>query len=331
MKDPERLGVSGTEEERRLLRAAQGVRVPDRIQDEVRRTIEARLTRARRRWLFAGAGLLVAATATAAGLPPLLQALRAPPAMTTPPASGPGQHPVIVPLAAAPPPAPPERSARPHPPAAPEVAVHPEPAPEGPRPVQAPELDLEGFRRPAIPTTVPVQRPSSSPRLVITRSDRAEIVLEATATTVRGRVRGATLDLTLRGKQLTGRIGDDAVAINIFGNRLAEGHAGGRDLVFRFTPTEHGWLVDASLPDVGGRVRLETDALSFRPGCDRELRAAADQPGLYEGVCSDDTRVRIWLPTAFDDPLARMVVLGMLLPEPEAELRGRVRGLFPPP
>jgi hypothetical protein len=166
--------------------------------------------------------------------------------------------------------------------------------------------------------------------VIISRNDRRDVVLEVTATSVRGEVRGARVELTLRGKQLTGRIGEDAVSVNIFARREAHGQAGGRELGFIFTPTERGWIVDASLPDVGGRVRVEPELLSFRPGCDRELAAVANQPGLYQGVCSDDTRVRIWLAPEFLEPMARLVVLGMLLPEPDPILRGQVRGLFPP-
>jgi hypothetical protein len=148
---------------------------------------------------------------------------------------------------------------------------------------------------------------------------------------VRGSVRGRAVALTLDGKDLTGHIGDDAVSIHIFLQREAHGQVGGRDLHFTFTPTDKGWIADASLPDVGGQVRLEPEMLSFRPGCDRVLAPVANRAGAYAGTCSDESRMSIALPAVFLDPIARLVVLSMLLPEPDPMLRGQVPGLFPPP
>jgi len=328
MKDPERLNTSGTEEERRLLRAAQSVRVPESIKDEVRRAVEVRRApRSRKRLLFGAAGLLVATTAVAA-LRPWWHALQNPQSPPAAPVSAPQPRPIILPLPATPDP----RPAPAVPGSTPGPSQSQSPKLEAPPPLQTPDLDLDGFRRGlATPTLPPENRPAPPPRFIIDRSDRAAVVLEVSASGVRGQVRGLGVDLTVKGKQLTGRIGEDAVSINIFASREAHGQAGGRELGFLFTPTARGWIVDARLPDVGGRVRLEPELLYFRPGCDRELAAVANQPGLYQGVCSDDTRVRIWLAPGFLDPLARLVVLAMLLPEPEAMLRGQVRGLFPPP
>jgi hypothetical protein len=330
MKDPERLGTTGSDEERRLLQAAQSVRVPDRIKDQVRRAVEARLQRRppRRRLLMATAGVLVAASAAAAGLAPLWRALESPPPRVAPaPAPTLVQHPTILPLPA-PPPAP-----QTHP-----VASHavrppaPETRPAPPVPV-SPELDLQGYLHAPIEVARPPAPPPPPPpaRLLIERSDRRPVTMTATATTIRGSMRGRTVALTLEGKDLTGHIGEDAVSIHIFLDREAHGHVGGRELHFRFLATDTGWIVDSSLPDVGGQVRLEPGMLSFRPGCDRTLAPVANHPGLYEGTCSDDTRLRVEVPPGFLDPIARLVVLSMLLPEPEPMLRGQVPGLFPPP
>jgi len=328
MKDPERLGIAGSDEERRLLRAAQSVRVPDRLKDQVRRAVEARMhPRPKRRLLLAAAGVLVAASAAAAALPPLWRALQ-PPAPRPSPQPAPAQHPTVVPLPS-PVPAPQPRPVATH---VPRPSV-PEPAqaPPQPQPPLAPELDLQGFRRAAIEPVRPSSPPAPPGRLVIARSDRRLVSLEATANRVRGSMRGRAVALTLDGKDLTGHIGDDAVSIHIFLEREAHGHVGGRELHFTFTATDKGWIVDASLPDVGGQVRLEPQMLSFRPGCDRALAPVANRPGVYAGTCSDDSRVRIELPGGFLDPIARLVVLSMLLPEPEPVLRGQVPGLFPPP
>jgi hypothetical protein len=335
-KDPERLETAGTDEDRRLLRAARAVRVPERIQDEVRRSLEERI-RARRgpRRLFIGAGLLIAATAAAAGLPRLWTAVQPDEGRSTVVRNQ--ARPIVLPQATPPPhPAPPPAPGRrERPPGAPREAVAAEAPP--PRPLERPGLDLPGFLRGGGEIEAPAPASAAPPpppgRLLIARSDRRDVSLAATARTVRGQVRGRAVQLTLEGTTLGGRIGDDEVLIRIFGSVRAEGHVGGRELGFRFTPTEAGWLVDATLPDVGGRVELDGARLAVQPGCDRELRASADRPGVYQGVCADDTRLRIELPAGFREmpPLARLVILAMLLPEPEALLRGRDPGLFPPP
>jgi hypothetical protein len=361
MKDPERLEPlerlisGGSDEERRLLRAAQAVRVPERTREEVRRAVEARLHSPPhapdRRLRWAAAGVLVATAAAAAGLPVAWRALRATRAPEPPPAlPAPPPCPVIVPVAPPPPaaaepalarlnPPGPAAAAAPHAPPPPTTA---NPAPAAP-PVSAPGLDLPGFLRggaePAPPPAATPPPPTT--RLVIARSDRREVSLEVTATAVRGEVRGRPVALTLKGNHLTGQIGGDAVNIHIFANRQASGSVGGRELEFTFIPTERGWLVDAALPDVLGRVRVDPDRLSFHPGCGRDLLLAPARPAVapavvvYQGTCSDDTRLRIELPPALPasspGAMARLVVLAMLLPEPDPDLRGHTPGLFPPP
>jgi hypothetical protein len=332
MKDPERLASAGTEEEKRLLRAARTVRVPERLQQEIRRAVEAELRPpgTRRRLWFGLAGALLAATAGATTVPVLWKALQGPRPRPSPAAPHAGdRRPVVVPLAPSPPaPARPPATSAPAPhvsPAAP--LAHQDPPAE----MGGPALDLPGFLRGAVePARPPSPSPAPAARLLIARSDRRDISLEATATTVRGQVRGRAVALSLDGTTLTGRIGDDQVNIHIFTTREAHGTVGGRDVDFAFAPTEHGWLADVSLPDVGGRITLDASQLTFRPGCDRAL-ALADRPGLYRGTCSDDSQLRVEVPATFLDPMARLVVLGMLLPEPEPMLRGRVPGLFPPP
>src|SRR6185436_12058844 len=141
-----------------------------------------------------------------------------PPAQPAPPRP----HPTIQPLPATDRPAPP----------APTVAAHaPRPAPEPPQPAApppalAPELDLRGFLHPPVEASKPPPPPPPA-RLVIERNDRKPASLEATATTVRGFMRGRSVALTLVGRELSGHIGDDAVSIHIFLNREAHGQAGG--------------------------------------------------------------------------------------------------------
>jgi hypothetical protein len=201
-------------------------------------------------------------------------------------------------------------------------------------PVARPELDLPTLRQAREPEAAPPQpAPVADERLVIARAGRRDLRLAVTRNAIHGDVRGAALELTVRPRWITGRIAGDELSIHFFGSRSAEGSVGGRSLGFEFNPTEHGWIAGASLPDHAGRVALDPARLSFLPGCDRDLPAVPGRPGAYEGTCSDGARVRIELPPSFFrmPELARLVVLAMLLPEPDPVLRSNERGLFPDP
>jgi hypothetical protein len=319
--DLERLSVSGSDEEKRLLAAARAVAVPPRMQEEVRRAVEERVRRGRRRWLLGVFGVLAAASAAAQGTGVLERVFgrgTPPPAPVL--ASRP-TAPVVVPLpvpeAAPVVPAPSVRAGRP--PVVEKVVV------EKPVIVQQPGLDLPTLlREPADPPAPP---PPPSPGLVIARAGRASINLAVKDDSIAGSVRGVPVSLSVGAKSLTGRIGDDAVLIHVFGTREASGTVGGRELEFAFTPTDRGLILRASLADVSGRVELDGDRLSFLPGC--ALTAA--RSGAYAGRCADGTALQVALPPSFWrlPERTRLIVLGMLLLEPESELERTGPSLFP--
>jgi hypothetical protein len=287
MTDLERLNVSGSDEEKRLLAAARSVAVPPRVQEEVRRAVEERVRGRRRRWLLGVFGVLAAASAAAQGTGVLERVWGrgtpppAPVVASRPPA------PVVVPL--------PAPAVEPSPPVvAPRVrSVAQKAVVEAPPVVvQQPGLDLPTLlREPADPPAPP---PPPSPGLVIARAGRAGITLAVKDDSIVGSVRGVPVSLVVGAKSLTGRIGGDAVLIHVFGTREATGTVGGRELEFSFTPTDRGLIVSASLPDVVGRVELDGDRLSFFPGCTLAARA-----GVYDGRCPDGSALQVALPPSF--------------------------------
>jgi hypothetical protein len=334
---PRRLRAEGSEEDKRLLRAAALVPVPEAVKDGVRRALEARFADEasqtsgwRVRKIAAALALVLAAAGVAAAGwgPTLWQKLRGPsPAEKTHAAARAQNQPVdgvTAPKADLPP--------APRPPATEAKLKVPTP-PQAPT-LQRPELDLPTFlsagEAPERPATPPVVDPD---RLIISRSGRAEVALVATAGRLRGEVRGRSLDLAFKDRSVSGRIGGDELQILGAGSERAVGHVGGKAIDFSFNPTDHGWRVDASLPNLNGRVRLDEGGLYFFPGCGEELQAVAGKPGNYQGICADGTSVRITLPRAFAQaaPAARLILLGMLLPEPDAGDPSKTPGLFPPP
>jgi hypothetical protein len=334
VKDPERLtatgseaATSGSEESRRLLRAAREVRVPARAQEDVRRAVEARIARPpRRSWRLAlgAAGALVAATAAAQGLG-LLDRLwarhEAAPVIRTRAPAVRGPAAVELPAPSLPAPAPARRPAAPHSIARPRAEATP-----GPTAIQQPSLDLPTWRHGLAPELPP--RAPAPPALVIARAGRSEIRLAVNGDTIRGDVRGMAVALTVGPHGLTGRLGGDAVLIHLFGKREASGHVGGREVAFTLTPTDHGWIAAVRLEDAAGRVELDPARLIVAPGCDQPLAAQGE---AYAGRCGDGTEMRVQLPPAFLalPPLSRLLVLAILLPEPEREPDG-TPGLLPP-
>lgn len=312
MSDPERLTRTGTDDERRLLRAAQTTRVPASIETQVRRAVETRMHggQAKRRWWIAASGLLIAGAAAASG-------------------AHIWRTPVVAPVATMSQSPPPKPAEPPAPVPVPPAAVKATPVRRTSKAPHTPGLGGPGLQLRDLAAAEPHPAPAPVAHLVIARSDRASVSLEVGSGHVRGNVRGRAIALDLGPRDITGRIGDDQVSIHLFGLRRAEGTVGGRPVDFTFKPTERGWIVEASLPDVGGQVDLDDARIAFHPGCTNELPAVAGHPGRYDGTCSDGTHVQLDLPTF--EPLIRLVVLGMLLPEPDPILRGQLPGLFPPP
>jgi hypothetical protein len=318
MKDLERLATSGSEEDRRLLRAARDVPVPARVQEDVRRRVEERIRRGRWPLALGAFGVLVAGVAAAQGMgvfDRVWGGFHASPAPVV------ARPPVVVPLPA-PLPAPaiaPQRRQRP-PTEQPTVAM------EQPRLIEQPGLDLPALRRAAEPEPVPIM---PKPMLTIARTGRAAIHLSVSGDAIAGSVRGVPVSLTLSAKSVSGRLGGDAVLIHVFGTRQASGAVGGLELELSFVPTDRGHILSAALPDVDGRVELDAEHLEFSPGCNRPLPAV--RPGLYVGRCGDGAELQVALPPSFWQlpPLTRLVVLGMILPEPDSELESKGPALFP--
>lgn len=207
-----------------------------------------------------------------------------------------------------------------------------EETPLPPSALEKPGLDLPRLLR--AETEIPkFSPPPASARIVISRAGRKDVVLQFFEGSLRGDVRGMPLNLSITADTVSGRLGDDELLIRILGTHRAQGSVGGRDLAFTFNPTETGCIVGASLPEHGGRVELDTKKLSFLPGCSRDLKRDDQTSGSYAGICADGTKLRVDLPPSFLalPELVRMVILGLLLPEPEMEERNGRRGLFPEP
>lgn len=317
MKDPERLMVSGDKEARRLLAAARELEIPHGIKEQVRLAVDGRRRpsrRSARAFFLAGAGLVATATAVAA-----IRALERPAPRTPAASSMPVPH---------------QRARSIDPPLPVEPAPPPEPRKTAP-PKRRPPAPAAST--PASPLHTVIEQttdspPSSAvaaPRLLVTRAGHEEIALSIDGGRVHGQVRGTPVKLLVAARSIRGKIGDDDVVINIFGRFHASGTAAGLPLGFTFKEISGGWLVGASLPEHGGQVRAEATHLSFLPGCDRELAATA--AGSYGGTCADGARLQVELPPAFTNlpEMARLVLLGMLLPVPEDVERDFVRGLFP--
>ena len=90
-----------------------------------------------------------------------------------------------------------------------------------------------------------------------------------------------------------------------------------------------GWALRGSVPAHTTRVETTETTLAYYPGCEDPLATVA--PGSYRGACGG-SKAQVVLPAAFQQiaPLPRLILLSLLLPEPE---RGddRPRNLFGPP
>ncbi len=350
MSDPQRLRKIGSDDDRRLLRSAGEIRVPDHLKEQVRHAVDRRRTespRRRRVALVLGLAGAFVATAVAAQSLGLVQSLWTSLSQNAPARGrdiGTPPRPQITalhrpeaalgtagPWSQAATEKPTRSTGRTLVPAGqePQIAINPTPY----APLEKPDLDLPRLLR-GETEVVPKAPPSPAPaRIVISRTKRKDIVLQFAEGRLRGDVRGMSLSLSITSDTVTGRLGDDELLIRILGTHRAQGSVGGRDLGFTFNPTETGCIVGASLPEHGGRVELDVHKLSFLPGCNRDLNRDSKTPTSFAGTCADGTNVRVDLPAPFLalPELVRMVVLGLLLPEPEVDERNGRRGLFPEP
>jgi hypothetical protein len=328
--DPVRMRDDGPDIGRALLRAVPPAPPPG-LQDRVRRTIEQRAVapRSRRRWWAAGLfGLLGAGTAFALGTPPGRQLLRD--LLGTPPV-------VEAPMEAARPPSWQPLPAPPPPPQA-TPARPPRARPEPPPPKAPPTILQPGLRQPpgewsmsgaAAPSDRP---PTARPSLLrITRGGRT-VELRATATSIEGHLRGASVSLKLQGARLTGKIGDHPVDLFLPSNE-GGGTIAGESLGYALSPTDQGAVVRGWVPGHSVRVELSKLGLGFYPGCERPLFPQSAGPGIYKAECADGQMMQLQLPPAFETmPLfPRLVMLGLLLTERDPVFRGQKPELFPDP
>jgi hypothetical protein len=340
-RDPERLRGSGDAEIRALL-AAPASLPPASLHREVRAAVEARLSqgggprRSRLRWGLIGGGVLLAGGALAFGLVrgyqqvptrgPDAHAIAATPSIAAPVAPPIGEEP------SAPAPAPAIRRGRPA----------PVPPPTGvPRAAREQPFGGPGLAWPPGGMVDPVDSspgaagkptPSAARRLVIARQGRREITLAVTGDDhgfhINGQVRDARVDLEIAGPRITGKLGDENVLLLMRGTE-AQGTIANHDVGFTLVTTPHGHLMRGSVPAHTTRVETTETTLAYYPGCDDPLALVA--PGSYRGTCGGG-KAEIILPPVWQQlpPLPRLILLSLLLPEPE---RGddRPRNLFGPP
>jgi hypothetical protein len=302
MTGPPPLRDDGREEDRVLLRAALPV-VPAGLPERVLRAVEARFEPRRPRRIR----LVWAAIATLVSGVAFASVWRARHPASPVPVLAPPPAPVVEPRRALPPPRP-VHHRRPRP-------VHPS-AP--PAPVQIAAV------RPPPPPPPPVVS-----RLVLSREGKADIALDVTADGIRGHVRGTPVALRVSAASVSGKIGDEPVALWLLGGRRAEGTIFGQDVLFELTPTDQGHLLRGSVPGHGVRLDIGPAALHFMPGCDQPLAAAG--AGVYQGRCASGRRVKVEIPPAMLQmpPLARMLLLGMILTERDPVLELQDRDLWP--
>ena len=277
--EPVRIRDDGREGDRALLRAGPPAPPPG-LQDFVRRSIEQRAAapRSRRWWAVGLFGLLGAGTAFALGTSPgrqLLRDLLGPPAVVEAPLESAAHRPDWQPLPAPPPPPPPTLT--PTPAARPLRPAKPEPSP--------PSVILQpGLRQPpgewsmSGATGEPDRRPPPAPSLLRITYRGRTTALRATASTIDGHLRGATVSLRFDGSRLTGKIGDQPIR-SVPAPRSGAGHHRRRGHRLRPVPLRRG----------GGRPRL--GARAFGAGGAGQGRAQLP-PRVRAGAVSSVGRPR---------------------------------------
>jgi hypothetical protein len=175
-------------------------------------------------------------------------------------------------------------------------------------------------------------RPAAPPPafLRITRQGRPDIALHVTGTRIEGHARGAAVSLELEGSRLHGKIGDQP--LSLFAARSqASGSIAAEETGFGLAATEGGGaIVRGGVPGHTVRIELASGHLSWYPGCDQPLPQRG--AGVYQGACADGTQATVTIPGALTSwpELPRLIVLGILLTEPDPLLPPATRALFPP-
>lgn len=162
---------------------------------------------------------------------------------------------------------------------------------------------------------------------MIGREGRQEVSVTVDATRVQGKVRSTPVAIELKGGQILGKAGIENVSLWIRGY-VASGTIAGRDVGYELSPTNDGHLLRGSLPSHTVRVELTSKSLSWYPGCDQPLALVG--PGVYEGRCSWGGKARVAIPEPLQKmaPMAKLILLGILLTERDPVLENGTPELF---
>ena len=364
--DPARLKDEGTEAQRTLLRSTP-TDMPLWLKESVRARIESRMagsagSKRALRFVFAGGVLFAAGGAMAYGVS-AMQGLW-PAAQPTRPVTAPrARQPVVeAPTTvvatsddvvlrgdAAPkrrkpsPEAPAQRLAMVQPPL---VAAAPSVPPAAPT-ISTPTFGLHDFRDYVEPATAPADlAPSNQAKLTPPRLGRLLVswpsrrgasldVLDMAGqgdaiARIFGTINRTPLSIEIRKGLLVGKIGDEVVNVWFKGEDQASGSIAGYEVDFIVLPTHSGYLLRGNLPGHTARLEMRKGILRWYPGCENAL--AAVSPGVYQGTCAEGKNASVVLPPAFRKlpPLARLVMLAIVLTERDLVFRGRDPQLFNP-
>ena len=226
------------------------------------------------------------------------------------------------------------------------VAAAPPAPPVAPK-ISAPAFGLHDFREYVEPATAPANLEPSNPtkitptrlgRLLVSWPSRRGASLDVldmagqgdAIARVFGTVNRTPLSIEIRRGLLVGKIGDEVVNIWLKGEDQASGSIAGYEVDFTVLPTHSGYLLRGNLPGHTARLEMRKGILRWYPGCENAL--AAVSPGVYQGTCAEGKNASVVLPPAFRKlpPLARLVMLAIVLTERDLVFRGRDPQIFNP-
>lgn len=143
-----------------------------------------------------------------------------------------------------------------------------------------------------------------------------------------GTVNRTPLSIEIRRGLLIGKIGDEVVNVWLKGKEQANGSIAGYDVDFKVSPTQNGYLLRGNLPGHTARLEMHKGILRWYPGCENAL--AATSPGVFQGTCTEGKNASVVLPPSFRKlpPLARLVMLAIILTDPDPVFRNREPQMF---
>lgn len=181
-----------------------------------------------------------------------------------------------------------------------------------------------------------VSDPPSVParsQIIINQAGRKELQLSVVGNRLAGTVHGIPVQLDVNEHTIEGRIDGEPVLVWIRGQEAA-GRMGGHDVGYSHTETAGGHLLSGTA--VGHTVRFETSygILSWLPGCEAPLLSlprGRQNETVYQGLCKSRRRMRVTIPDTFEalPPMARLIVLSLLLTERDEVFSRQSPSLFP--